>query len=141
MLIKIKDANINFAYNSDYVFHDLKAKNNIILYDELEETLNDKKNKIQIAESFCGAYMFNEEIHYLSFSELIAEKNKYYFNIVNAYDSLINISESGIYYKNMLIKYNDTFTVSGDSPIENKRNVVYNSIVASIIFDYKKQNK
>jgi len=137
MLILLKDANINFVYNSDFVFQDLRIKENLIILDSLEDTLNIESNKTNIAKNFCGAQLIDGKLSYMSLSELTNSNNNYYFNLVDAYNNLFKTSLSNVFYGDLVVSYNQKFNVSGESSIENIRNIVYNTIVSSIIEDYK----
>jgi len=139
MLIEMKIPEVNAKYNSSFEFHNLQAKSNLVLHTTLEETLNDLNNKIIIAKSLCGAIYLDGKLNLLDLSYLKTSKTNYYSNLVSVYENLIKIDTTYVTsYGDMLITYsNKKFYVSGESPIENLRNIVYNAISASIIYDYK----
>ena len=141
MLLKIKDSNINFAYNLSYSFHDVRTKTNLIIKNSLEETLNETLNKQSIAKNLVKAEYNNGNFLFIPIETL---KKKYideFSNLVSVYNNLYLTPLSSIEYGDMLISYtNQLFSVSGVSPLENIRNLVYNVISVSILEDYKKRN-
>jgi len=138
MLISYYDSNVNLAYNHYYTFHDLKTKDSLTILKDLEETLNLSENKFKVAKSVCGATLIDGKLSYISLSDLKYKYPDKYNNLIEVYTNLYNVSLSSIKYGDMIISYDEKFYVSGNSPIENIRNIVYNVLSVSILEDYKK---
>jgi len=140
MLVKMHNPEINGSYNATHSFHSLKVKTSLSISGDLENDINNIDNKYKVANYICGAQIIDGKVSYLDFEFIKSNHQDYYNNLANVYSKLINISETSIsLYGNMTVSYDGKFYVSGISPIENVRNVVYNLISASILEDYKQR--
>jgi len=140
MLVKMHNPEINGAFNGTHSFHSLQVKTALTITGNIEYDLNNQKNKIKIANYICGAQLIDGKISYLDFNFIKNNHLEYYEKLIDIYSKLIDIEETNIsLYGNMIVTYDTRFYVSGISPIENMRNVVYNLICASILEDYKQR--
>ena len=145
MYISLSNIEVLDILQQEYIYFNFK----IISFIEnstlsLVELLNNRDLYNKIASSLMPVLIENEQVLFPDLSTIYAQDEYFkYLNIVlDNYNHIMSSNNSFTLGSLEIGILPDEIVVNGDSPIENRTNLVYNLIAIKILLDYKrKQNE